>query len=248
VINLSLGGPGSTPELEAALAYASHKGAIVVAAAGNTGTTIPFYPAADVNALSVAATTTADRAYPWSNYGSWVDVAAPGCNVAPALTGGYSLFCGTSSATPIVAGVAALVLSAHSGATPAEIRDAIERSGSPLPGIVQFGRVDAPRALAALGTAARRTAVWRGTLTDTRFSRRYEVQSASGPFRATVRFGQGSVVRMTLESAETGARLAQRTGRSPVEVTEPVVGPVRVLVRAVSGAPVRFVLTLSYNE
>jgi len=248
VINLSLGGPGSTPELEAALAYASHKGAIAVAAAGNSGTTLPFYPAADVNALSVAATTTTDHPYTWSNYGPWVDVAAPGCNVAPARGGGYGVFCGTSSATPIVTGLAALVLSAHPGATPAVIQGAIERSGAPLPGVVQFGRVDAPRALAALGTTARRTKVQRGKLTSARSSQSYEVQSGLGSFRATVRFGSRSIVTVALESLVTGARLAQRTGRSPVQASEPVAGPVRVIVRGVRGMPVRFALTLSFSD
>ena len=248
VINLSLGGPGSTPELEAALAYAQRKGVIAVAAAGNSGTTVPFYPAADVNALSVAATTTADHPYTWSNFGPWVDVAAPGCNVAPARGGGYGLFCGTSSATPIVAGLAALVLSAHPGATPAEIQGAIERSGAPLPGVVQFGRVDAPRALATLGATARRTDVRRGQLSSTRSSRSYEVQSGLGSFRATVRFRSGSVVTLVLESLATGARLAQRTGRSPVHLSEPVGGPVRAIVRGVKGMPIRFVLTLSFND
>jgi subtilisin family serine protease len=248
VINLSLGGPGDTPELEAALAYAAHKGAIAVAAAGNSGTTIPFYPAADVNALSVAATTTTDRAYSWSNFGSWVDVAAPGCNVAPALTRGYGLFCGTSSATPIVSGLAALALSSNAAATPAEIASAIERSSAPLPGVVQFGRVDAPRALALLEATARRTEVRRGKLTSTRSGRSYEVQSAPGSFRATVRFRQGSVVTVTLESAETGARLAQKTGRSPLRLSEPVLGPVKIVVRAVRGVPVRFLLTFTFNQ
>jgi subtilisin family serine protease len=249
VINLSLGGPGSTPELEAALAYASHKGATVVAAAGNTGTTIPFYPAADINALSVAATTTADRAYPWSNYGSWVDVAAPGCNVAPALTGGYALFCGTSSAAPIVSGLAALVLSAHSGATPTEIRDAIERSGSPLPGIVRFGRVDAPHALAALARlTAPSTRVEQGSLSKTHQARSYDVQSAAGPLNATVRFRAGARLTVTFDSLESGVRLGQRAGHAPLRFSQPVPGPVRVTVRALSGLRMHFVLTLSFER
>jgi thermitase len=248
VINLSLGGPGSTPELEAALAYASRKGAIAVAAAGNSGTTLPFYPAADVNALSVAATTTADHPYTWSNYGQWVDVAAPGCNVAPARGGGYGLFCGTSSATPIVAGLAALVLSAHPGATPAEIQGAIQRSGAPLPGVVQFGRVDAPAALAALSVpGARRVVVRTGTLTHSS-SRRYDVPAAAGSVDTTVRFRKGAVLTVILDSSETGARLGKRTGRSPLRLSQPVPGPVRVTLRSSSGLPIRFVLTVSFDK
>src|SRR5206468_13102282 len=112
VINLSLGGPGTSVELTNALAYATGKGVMVVAAAGNSGTTTQFFPAADPRAISVAATTVTDRRYSWSNFGPWVRVAAPGCNVAPILAGGYGNFCGTSSATPVVAGLVALELSA----------------------------------------------------------------------------------------------------------------------------------------
>src|SRR5439155_14452806 len=111
VINLSLGGPATSESLSAAIGYAAAKNVIVVGAAGNSGTTTPFYPAADPRVLSVAATTVADRRYSWSNFGSWVNVTAPGCNVAPLLAGGYGWFCGTSSATPPVTGLGALELS-----------------------------------------------------------------------------------------------------------------------------------------
>src|SRR5439155_1420649 len=84
------------------------KGVMVVAAAGNRGTTTQFFPAADPRAISVAATTVTDRRYSWSNFGPWVRMAAPGCNVAPILAGGYGTFCGTSSASPVVAGRVAL--------------------------------------------------------------------------------------------------------------------------------------------
>jgi thermitase len=249
VINLSLGGPGDTPELAAALAYAANKGAVTVAAAGNSGTTLPFFPAADVNALSVAATTTSDHAYSWSNYGPWVDVAAPGCNVAPPRAGGYGLFCGTSSATPIVAGLAALARSVNPGATPAEIQHAIEHGAAPLPAFVQFGRIDAPHALALLGSNALCVVnVRTGALTRTHRSRSYVVQSAAGLFEAAVRFPRRAVVTVTLDSLETGARLTQRAGHSPLQLSQPVTGPVRITLRAVSGLPVIFVLTASYSS
>ena len=104
--------------------FAATKGVVVVAAAGNSGSSTKFYPAAYADALSVAATTSSDNLYDWSNRGlDWVQVAAPGCNVAPVRGGGYGTFCGTSSATPIVSGIAALALSLDPGLD----KDALER-------------------------------------------------------------------------------------------------------------------------
>jgi subtilisin family serine protease len=196
VINLSLGGPGTTPELTAALAYAARKGVVVVAAAGNSGTTIPFYPAADPNALSVAATTFDDQPYNWTNFGSWVNVAAPGCNIAPILSGGYGAFCGTSSASPLVAGIAALALSERPTATGTQVVQAIEQSAKPVGSFVHYGRVNAPDTLAALATMrGPADVVRRGKLTRTHPTRTYEFSAAPGEFAATARFSHG---RMTL--------------------------------------------------
>lgn len=248
IVNLSLGGPADTPELAAALAYAAEKGAVVVAAAGNNGSTTLFYPAADVNALSVAATTNSDRVYGWSSFGGWVNVAAPGCNVAPALEGGYETFCGTSSATPIVSGLAALALSTRPGASPAVVRRAIADGALPLPGFVQFGRVDAPKTLAVLGPP-RVARVFRGKVGPAQRARRaYAVQSNPGLFSATLRFARGMVAAVTLESLEDGARLARRAGRSPLRISRQVPGAVRVVVRGAAGRTLRFVLRVSFTE
>src|SRR5207244_2365159 len=99
-----------------------------VAAAGNSSSATPFYPAASSQAIGVAATTEADRPYSWSSYGAWVDLAAPGCNPAPVLGGGYGSFCGTSSATPIVSGLVALALGANPAATPQQVEQALEQA------------------------------------------------------------------------------------------------------------------------
>jgi len=86
IINLSLGGPGDDQALDDAVAYAVRNGALVVAAAGNNGVDTPFFPASAPGVISVAATNESDRLYTWSNYGSWVAIAAPGCNVATSGT------------------------------------------------------------------------------------------------------------------------------------------------------------------
>ena len=89
IINLSLGGPATTQTLTDAVDYAASKGVLIFAAAGNNGETAFFYPAAYPQVLAVAGTDEADHVYSWSNHGPWVQVSAPGCNVAPLLGGGY---------------------------------------------------------------------------------------------------------------------------------------------------------------
>jgi subtilisin family serine protease len=113
VINLSLGGPWSSQTLYDAIAYARGKGAVVVAAAGNDGAPSFSYPAAYAD-VAVAATDAAGDAAWFSNSGFWVDLSAPGIDVtSTALAAGpaeaYAKGSGTSFASPIVAGIAALV-------------------------------------------------------------------------------------------------------------------------------------------
>jgi subtilisin family serine protease len=151
VINVSVGAPQSIDALQRAVDYATSKGAVVIAAAGNSGITQKNYPAAYPNVISVAGSTQSDRLYGWSNHGLWVSVAAPGCNVAPLLDGrGYGEFCGTSSATPLVAGLVALVRSARPGATGAQVTNAIERAAKRVSANVKYGRIDAGAAVAMI--------------------------------------------------------------------------------------------------
>ena len=77
VISLSLGAPVGATTLRNAVDYAWNSGSVVVVAAGNSGTSLPSYPAYYDNAIAVAATDSNDNKASFSNYGSWVDVAAP---------------------------------------------------------------------------------------------------------------------------------------------------------------------------
>lgn len=128
VINLSLGGERASIAEEGAVDYAARHDVLVVASAGNSGSTRRFYPAAHQGVVAVAGTDADDRLYSWSNRGDWVDLAAPGCNAALWRSGAYSTFCGTSSAAPLVAGLAALVRSANPRATAAETARALGSS------------------------------------------------------------------------------------------------------------------------
>jgi thermitase len=117
IINMSLGGSSASATLENAIDYAWSKGVVVVAAAGNNGNSAPFYPAYYTNCIAVAGTDSLDRLAGWSNYGDWVDVAAPGVNIVSTLiNNGYGYKSGTSMASPHVAGLAALVFATVSDA------------------------------------------------------------------------------------------------------------------------------------
>lgn len=116
IITLSLGGPSGSWVLRSAVDYAIARGVVVVAAAGNDGATDAYFPAAYPEVISVGAAAATRSAYSWSNRGPWVDVQAPGCNPTQGMTGTMANFCGTSSATPYVAGVIALRRT-HTGTT-----------------------------------------------------------------------------------------------------------------------------------
>jgi thermitase len=124
VINMSLGQSAYSQSLDDAVQDAWNAGLVIVAGAGNDGVTAPFYPAAFDNVISVAAFDADHRRASFSNYGSWVDVSAPGdiimstypistCggSTIPGDTGCYAWLSGTSMATPHVSGAAALVWS-----------------------------------------------------------------------------------------------------------------------------------------
>jgi thermitase len=84
---------------------------VVVAAAGNKDTNDPTYPAASPGVIAVAATNKDDKRASFSNYGNWVDVAAPGVKILSTIPRGYASWSGTSMATPHVSALAALLAS-----------------------------------------------------------------------------------------------------------------------------------------
>jgi subtilisin family serine protease len=149
VINMSFGGSTGGLVLGDAIDYARSKGAVVVGAAGNFGTTQKFYPAAFGGVVSVAGTTDLDLRFDSSNYSSaWVDVAAPWCTYTTHRGSGYGWFCGTSAATPIVSGIAALVESAKPGLSRSQIESILLSATVRTPfSFTRFGRIDAYKAV-----------------------------------------------------------------------------------------------------
>ncbi|MFM8657827.1 MAG: S8 family peptidase, partial [Chthoniobacterales bacterium] len=112
IINLSLGGTLSSSTLQNAVSYAWNKGSLLVAAAGNNGSSTTVYPAAYPNVVAVSATTSADTLASFSSYGSFVDLSAPGQDITTTWIGSsYVTISGTSFSSPLTAGVAALALS-----------------------------------------------------------------------------------------------------------------------------------------
>ncbi|GCD20485.1 hypothetical protein CTKZ_20470 [Cellulomonas algicola] len=123
VINLSLGGPGTSQVLFDAIDAAVNAGVVVVAAAGNEGDQVRQYPAAYApqikGLLSVSGTDYAGALAGWSTWGDTVSIAAPGHDVVgPRAQGGYSIGSGTSFAAPAVSGAAALVLAREPALSP----------------------------------------------------------------------------------------------------------------------------------
>ena len=151
VISMSLGGTSSSSTLASAVKYAHDHGVVLVAAAGNYGTSSPVYPAAYPEVLGVAGTDPNDALYSWSSYGSWVSLAAPGCNVTTGRNAWYGTFCGTSSAAPVVAAIAGLAVSLAPSTTNAAVEAALESTAAPIGGSVAYGRVDALATLQAVG-------------------------------------------------------------------------------------------------
>jgi len=157
VINMSLGGSSSSSALEDAVNYAWSNGVIVVAAAGNSGSTSPSYPAYYINCMAVAATDVNDVRPSWSNYGDWVDVAAPGVSIYSTLkNNGYGYKSGTSMASPYVAGLAGLVFATVSdadgdGKLNDEARSRIEANCDDI-GLsgIGYGRINAARAVGSV--------------------------------------------------------------------------------------------------
>ena len=177
IINLSLGGTNFSQQEQDLFNLVRNQGTLVIAAAGNFASGTPFYPASYNNVVSVSAIDINRQRAPYSNFGAFVDVAAPGGNGTQDVngdgnpdgvlsTGGddsggilqlnYRFLQGTSMAVPHVAGVAALMKAVNPGMTPAQF-DSLLAGGQITQDLGNpgrddqfgFGMIDAHRAVVA---------------------------------------------------------------------------------------------------
>lgn len=160
IINISIGGSSASSTLQSAVDYAWNKGAVIFASAMNNSTSTPYYPAACNNVVAVSATESNGTLASFSNYGSWVDLSAPGDYILTTNSGGgYGSWYGTSFSSPISAAVAGLVLSIQPGMSNTSLVSLLESTADPLGGYTGwnqyfgYGQVDAYKAVLAAGSA-----------------------------------------------------------------------------------------------
>jgi len=152
IISMSLGGYGGSELVYEAVRYAHASGVLVVAAAGNESTDTKLYPAGYDEVVAVVATDQNDNKAFFSNWGDWIELAAPGVDVYSTVPSGYESKSGTSMACPHVTGVAALLWSAFPNKTRDWIRLRLRYTADDLgpPGFDVFygyGRINARKAV-----------------------------------------------------------------------------------------------------
>jgi thermitase len=161
ILSNSWGSPSDSGLIHDAIQYAYANGVLIVAAAGNSNTNAPFYPAAYSEVVSVAATNEYDSKADFSNWGNWIELSAPGVDIYSTMptyhvtlndegyASNYAYMSGTSMACPQVSGVAALVWSKFPNSTRDWVREQMRSTADNLGSKVYFGygRVNARKAV-----------------------------------------------------------------------------------------------------
>lgn len=161
IINMSFASPSDAITSSLIINQAYNSGIVLIAGAGNDNTSTPYYPASYNNVIAVGATNENDEKAGFSNYGNWIDVMAPGTNIYSTLPENgntYGGMQGTSMATPLVSGLAGLILAQNPGLNPTQVKTKILQScenidahNSSYVGQIGSGRINAWLAFSAIG-------------------------------------------------------------------------------------------------
>ncbi len=150
IINMSFGSYTPSQERLIAINYAWENGVFLCGGAGNDSKNDCVYPAKREHVMGVGATTSSDSRWSKSNYGSAVDIYAPGSNVLTTEEdGSYATHSGTSDATPHIAGLAALIWEANPDYTNQDVWDAIINGADTI--TIDKGKVLRMNSMRALG-------------------------------------------------------------------------------------------------
>ncbi|MDB4868876.1 MAG: peptidase [Cohnella sp.] len=157
VINMSLGNYAQAQFLHDAIRYAHDHDVVLVSASGNDNTDRPGYPAAYPEVFAVAATDPGAVKAEYSNFGNYIDVAAPGTKIASTYPGSrYAALSGTSMACPHVSALASLVRAANPQLSNVEVMDLMRQTARDLgakgkDNVFGYGEIDVRNALKAAG-------------------------------------------------------------------------------------------------
>jgi thermitase len=153
VINMSLGNYADANFLHDAIRYAYDKDIVLIAASGNDNTEDPGYPAAYPEVFAVAAADSSKKKATFSNFGDYIDVTAPGVNIASTYPHNqYAALSGTSMASPHVTALAALIRSTNPKLKNTEVMEIMRSTAEDLgtkgkDKYFGFGQIDVNRAL-----------------------------------------------------------------------------------------------------
>jgi subtilisin family serine protease len=161
IVSMSFGSTATTITWQYIISAAQTRGIMLVASAGNDNSSTPTYPAAYAYVIAVGSTNSNDNISYFSNYGSWVDVMAPGEGIYSTLIENgntYGYLSGTSMACPLVAGLASLVYSQNLNYSESQVEslikngcDNIDALNPNYVGQMGSGRINAFHAISPLG-------------------------------------------------------------------------------------------------
>lgn len=166
VINMSLGNYADAQFLHDAIRYAFDKDVVLIAASGNDNTERPGYPAAYPEVFAVAATDSKQQKASFSNYGDYIDAAAPGVNIASTYPDNhYAALSGTSMASPHVTALAALIRSANPLLKNTEVMDIMRQTAIDLGDrgkdkYYGYGQIDIVKAVSQAAGTRESLAMW----------------------------------------------------------------------------------------